>query len=90
MVEADAFCLYGLNFCVAITVNGKTVTPSSSESLAAIDTGTTLIAGPSDAVANIWSQVEGSQALSGQMAGFFSYRMFTLHPSPFSRARFSL
>lgn len=64
---------YWLQSISAITVNGNTVTPSSSEALAAIDTGTTLIAGPSDAVANIWSQVEGSQALSGQMAGFFSY-----------------
>lgn len=64
---------YWLQSISAITVNGNTVTPSSSEALAAIDTGTTLIAGPSDAVANIWAQVEGSQALSGQMAGFFSY-----------------
>lgn len=69
-------------------MNGNSVTPSSSETLAAIDTGTTLIAGPSDAVANIWSQVEGSQALSGQMAGFFSFRTFFHYFSSPSRLWF--
>lgn len=70
-------CLVYLIDCIAITVQGNSVTPSSSESLAAIDTGTTLIAGPSDAVANIWAQVDGSQELTGNMAGFFSFRMFS-------------
>ncbi|GAA6005461.1 hypothetical protein JCM10207_002989 [Rhodosporidiobolus poonsookiae] len=40
---------------------------------AAIDTGTTLIGGPSDVVARLYGQVEGAKAATGQYAGYWSY-----------------
>jgi len=58
-----------------ITVNGQTVTLPSGN-LAAIDTGTTLIGGPSAAVSAIYAQIPGSQPLSGNLAGFYGFRMF--------------
>lgn len=62
-----------------VTVQGQSVQiPTGNDALAAIDTGTTLVAGPSDGVASIYNAIEGSQALEGQMEGFFSYRTFIL------------
>ena len=43
---------------------------------AAIDTGTTLIGGPSAAIAAIFAQIPGSIRGTGQSAGYWSYRMF--------------
>ncbi|THH14900.1 hypothetical protein EW146_g5492 [Bondarzewia mesenterica] len=57
----------------SVTVNSNSVSIGAGSALAAIDTGTTLIGGPSDAVANIWAAVPGSQALTGSMAGFFAF-----------------
>ncbi|EPQ57127.1 acid protease [Gloeophyllum trabeum ATCC 11539] len=57
-----------------VTVQGKSVSiPSGNSALAAIDTGTTLIGGPSDAVDSIWNAVPGSQALSGDYSGFYAF-----------------
>ena len=53
--------------------------PTGSSALSAIDTGTTLIGGPSDAVQAVWAAVNGSQALKGNMEGFFAFRK--CHPS---------
>ena len=58
-----------------ITVNGQTVTLPSGN-LAAIDTGTTLIGGPSAAVSAIYAQIPGSQQLPDNLAGFYGFRMF--------------
>ena len=59
----------------AITVAGKSVTLSTGDAaLSAIDTGTTLIGGPAADVRNFWANVQGSQALSGQNKGYYSYR----------------
>ncbi|KAI0786584.1 aspartic peptidase domain-containing protein [Abortiporus biennis] len=56
------------------TVGGKAISlPSSDSPLSAIDTGTTLIGGPSASVQAIYAQVPGSQELTGNMAGFFAY-----------------
>jgi cathepsin D len=56
------------------TVQGKSVQlGTGSASLAAIDTGTTLIGGPSDSVKAIYDAIPGSQALTGQNAGFFTF-----------------
>lgn len=58
-----------------VTVQGQSVQiPTGSSALAAIDTGTTLIGGPSQAVASIYSAIPGSQALNGQLEGFYSFR----------------
>ncbi|KAF9010681.1 aspartic peptidase domain-containing protein [Cyathus striatus] len=56
-----------------VTVQGKSVTISSGDAaLSAIDTGTTLVGGPTADVNAIWSAVPGSQAVQG-MDGFFSF-----------------
>jgi len=57
-----------------LTVNGLTVeTESGAASLSAIDTGTTLIGGPTRDVNNFWSAVDGAVSLNGQFDGFFIY-----------------
>jgi len=57
---------------------------SGTQSLAAIDTGTTLIGGPTEAVASIYSNIQGSQPLSGQMQGYFSIPCDTSVSTSFS------
>lgn len=56
-----------------ITVQGKTLQISSSQGLAAIDTGTTLIGAPTSIVSDIWAAVSGAEALSGQYAGMYAF-----------------
>lgn len=58
------------------TVNDNTISISSGDTGAVIDTGTTLIGGPSTEVANIYAQISGSEALSGSYDGYYSYREF--------------
>jgi hypothetical protein len=62
-----------------VTVQGKSIAIATGNSaLAAIDTGTTLIGGPSADVRSIWAAVPGSQPLDGEMLGYYSFR--TLFP----------
>ncbi|THH00463.1 hypothetical protein EW145_g7072 [Phellinidium pouzarii] len=57
-----------------LTVQGKSVTLTpGSTSYAAIDTGTTLVGGPSDAIAALYAQIPGSQPGSGNYEGYFEY-----------------
>jgi cathepsin D len=57
-----------------VTAQGKAANITSG-GLAAIDTGTTLIAGPTRDVANIWSQVSGAgPAESSDLLGFYTFR----------------
>ncbi|KAF9651450.1 aspartic peptidase A1 [Thelephora ganbajun] len=63
---------YWLLTISGITVNGKSVTLPSGN-IAAIDTGTTLIGGPSAAVQAVYAQIPGSQPLSGNLAGFYGF-----------------
>ncbi|KAI6010602.1 aspartic peptidase domain-containing protein [Pisolithus marmoratus] len=64
---------YWLQEISTITVQGQSLQISSSQGLAAIDTGTTLIGGPSSIVSEIWSAVPGAEALSGQYAGLYAF-----------------
>jgi hypothetical protein len=57
-------------------VNGKTVNTGTGNT-AAIDTGTTLIGAPTAAVDAIWGAVSGAQPLSGNMTGFYAFRMYS-------------
>lgn len=59
----------------AITVNGQNIQISTGDAaLSAIDTGTTLVGGPTDDVKAIWNSVSGSgQIKSGPYAGFYSF-----------------
>ncbi|KAG6817357.1 hypothetical protein H0H93_007311, partial [Arthromyces matolae] len=57
----------------AITVQGsKVAITTGTSALAAIDTGTTLIGGPSGDIAAIWAAVPGSQTVPF-MSGFYSF-----------------
>ncbi|KAJ7587108.1 acid protease [Mycena floridula] len=56
-----------------IVAQGKPVTVTGGASaLAAIDTGTTLIGGPTNDVAAFWNAVPGARAISN-MAGYFAF-----------------
>ncbi|KAF5376269.1 hypothetical protein D9615_008554 [Tricholomella constricta] len=68
-VDPPTFWLLSLS---AVTVQGKKVPISSTLSLSAIDTGTTLIGGPTSDVEAIWAAVPGSQPVP-TMQGFFSF-----------------
>jgi cathepsin D len=58
----------------SITVQGNNVQiATGNEAMSAIDTGTTLIGGPSTDVQNIWAAVPGSSPLTGNMAGFYGF-----------------
>ena len=60
--------------CVGATVQGNPVTiPTGDAALSAIDTGTTLIGGPSDAVRAIYEAIPGSAEVSS-MQGFYAFR----------------
>ena len=59
-----------------VTVQGERVSVATGNSaLSAIDTGTTLIGGPSDDVAAIWAAVPGSRQ-SATNQGFYTFRKF--------------
>lgn len=66
------------------TVNGNTVSISSGDTEAVIDTGTTLIGGPSTDVANLYSHISGSEALTGADDGYYSYRESGPHIAVYS------
>ena len=69
-----------------MTVNGESVTLSSgSGAYAAIDTGTTLVGGPESAVSALYEQIPGSEALTGDNAGYYTYRESS-RPLPSSQA----
>ncbi|PPQ73068.1 hypothetical protein CVT24_001613 [Panaeolus cyanescens] len=58
----------------SVTVQGNTITfQNDSSSYAAIDTGTTLVGGPSDAIAKIFAQIPGSQPGSGDFQNYYTY-----------------
>ncbi|KAI5124252.1 hypothetical protein M0805_005101 [Coniferiporia weirii] len=57
-----------------LTVQGNSVAlTSGSSSYAAIDTGTTLVGGPANVIAEIFAQIPGSQPGSGNYEGYYSY-----------------
>jgi hypothetical protein len=65
---------YWLQTVSAVTSQGNSISiTSGSSALAAIDTGTTLIGGPSDAVAEIYSNIPNSEAGTGDLEGYYIY-----------------
>ncbi|KAI9451913.1 aspartic peptidase A1 [Lactarius psammicola] len=57
-----------------LTVNSNSVTlPSGSSSRAAIDTGTTLVGGPSAQISELYAQIPGSTAGTGNYEGYYIY-----------------
>jgi cathepsin D len=64
-----------------VTVQGTPLKiATGNDALAAIDTGTTLIGGPTTDVENLWAQVKGSAKIPN-MPGFFQFRASFLSPS---------
>ncbi|KAJ7588163.1 aspartic peptidase A1 [Mycena floridula] len=57
----------------SLTVQGNQITLSSADLRAAIDTGTTLVGGPADAIAEIYAQIPGSQPAAGQAEGYYMF-----------------
>ncbi|KAK7060829.1 hypothetical protein VNI00_000562 [Paramarasmius palmivorus] len=65
---------YWIQELSALTVQGSSISvPSGSEAYAAIDTGTTLIGGPSEYVEQIYAQIEGAQQGTGDYEGYYLY-----------------
>ncbi|KAI0312342.1 aspartic peptidase domain-containing protein [Amylostereum chailletii] len=58
-----------------ITVNGIAVSlPTGEDSYAVIDTGTTLVSGPEEQIAELYAQIPGAELNSGgDYDGFYSY-----------------
>lgn len=77
LFRSDVIAKYGP---AELTVQGYSVSlPSGSGSYAAIDTGTTLVGGPSSVMQNVYAQIPGSQAGSGNWKGYWTYRTFFMH-----------
>uniref|UniRef100_A0A8H7XMX3 Peptidase A1 domain-containing protein n=1 Tax=Psilocybe cubensis TaxID=181762 RepID=A0A8H7XMX3_PSICU len=64
---------FWLQTLTSATVNGKSVSITSDTSLSAIDTGTTLIGGPSLDVAAIWAAVPGAKPANDDNPGFYVF-----------------
>ncbi|KAH9074853.1 aspartic peptidase A1 [Lactarius deliciosus] len=56
-----------------LTVNSNSVTIPSSSSLAAIDTGTTLVGGPAAQISELYAQIPGSAPGTGNYEGYYTY-----------------
>ena len=55
-------------------VNGKDI-PLSPDGSGVIETGTTLIGGPTAVISAIYAQIPGSQPLTGNLTGYYGFRM---------------
>lgn len=92
---------YWLIPLTGLTVNGASVLSGSVN--AAIDTGTTLVGGPTDAISSIFAQIPNSQAGTGDLDGYYLYpcstsvtitmtfssRTWTINPADFLLMRAS-
>ncbi|KZT72002.1 acid protease [Daedalea quercina L-15889] len=65
---------YWIQQITGLTVNGDAVSVGTgSDAYAAIDTGTTLVGGPSDVISAIYSKISGAQAGTGSLEGYWTY-----------------
>jgi len=64
-----------LMLLAGVTVQGNSISvPTGSSAISAIDTGTTLIGGPTAQVQAIWNAVPNAQEIGSQMPGFWAFR----------------
>ncbi|KAG6845013.1 hypothetical protein H0H87_001534 [Tephrocybe sp. NHM501043] len=57
-----------------LSTNGQSISiPDGSESYAAIDTGTTLVGGPSEYLRKFYAQIPGSNPGTGNFQGYYTY-----------------
>lgn len=72
-----SLCLYAYRpstFTPGLTVQNNAIAlPSGSNSLAAIDTGTTLVGGPPDIIAAMYEQIPGAAPGQGDYDGYYIY-----------------
>jgi cathepsin D len=62
-----------------VTVQGNAVNVATGDAaLSAIDSGTTLIGGPTDDVQTIWAAIPGSSLVGPTMPGFYQFRTWLL------------
>ncbi|KAG5641425.1 hypothetical protein DXG03_005241 [Asterophora parasitica] len=65
---------YGGSFTMALTTQGTSVpVPTGAAAYAAIDTGTTLVGGPSQYMSAFYSQIPGAQPGTGNFNGYYTY-----------------
>ncbi|KAI0917955.1 hypothetical protein AcV5_002754 [Taiwanofungus camphoratus] len=66
---------YWIQQIADLTVQGTSINLSSSTGTpnAAIDTGTTLVGGPSDVIERIYAAIPGSAQGTGQLQGYYTY-----------------
>ena len=55
-------------------VNGKDIA-LPPDGTGVVETGTTLIGGPPAVISAIYAQIPGSQPLTGNLAGYYGFRM---------------
>ncbi|KAL4066061.1 aspartic peptidase domain-containing protein [Scleroderma yunnanense] len=67
----------------SVTVQGKSIALDGN-AFAAIDTGTSNIAGPQSAIEAIYAQIPGSQPATGSWAGYYQYPCSTTVSATFS------
>lgn len=66
---------YWIQEVAAITVQGSSISfEAGPSSYAAIDTGTTLVGGPQSVISEIYAQIPGSAAGTGNLEGYYTYR----------------
>ena len=61
---------------MSVSVNGQDLGLQGRTAI--LDTGTTLIGGPSDSVTAIWNAVANSEQLSGEFEGFWAFREYLI------------
>lgn len=77
LIPMDSIAVNGTN-ATGLTTSGGSGPVAGS--LVAIDSGTTLLGGPPDVVANIYSMIPGAQPATGDHAGQSSFCFFHWRP----------
>jgi len=71
--------IFGLTDPLALSVQGNSISLGTGQSTySAIDTGTTLIGGPQNTVAEIYANIPGSAAATGNFEGYYTYREYII------------
>ncbi|KAF5353146.1 hypothetical protein D9758_008755 [Tetrapyrgos nigripes] len=69
----DGMETYWIQQMSSLTSQGSSISLSTATQYAAIDTGTTLVGGPSSVISQIFAQVEGAQPATGNYEGYYTF-----------------
>jgi len=72
-LPSDAVTYWTLPLTTLTSQGGSITLASGSSNYAAIDTGTTLVGGPQDAITAIYANIPDSQPETGDFEGYYSY-----------------